>query len=424
MLASFSDEEQRKILEGVSDDDIEKLLFDWKFWGRKNQFIPPGLDWTTWLLLAGRGFGKTRTGAETVREWVESSDKPIRVALVGATAGDTRDVMVEGESGILAISPPWFYPRYQPSKRRLIWPNGSIATLYSADEPARLRGPQHHKAWADEAAVWKYIEAWDNLMFGLRLGNHPQTVVTTTPKRVKLIKDLLIDSTTIVTKGRTYDNLANLATNFINTIIKKYEGTSVGRQELDAELLEDAEGSFWKRKQIEDLRISYKKCPKLKRIVVGVDPSGSNLESAAECGIVVAGLGHDGNGYVLDDLSLRASPNKWAKVAVDAFHRRKADRIVAEVNYGGQMVEAVIRTVDSTVSYRAVSATRGKEVRAEPVASLYEQNRVHHVGTFALMEDEMCTWVPGTKSPNRMDALVWALTDLMLKNSGGSSALL
>lgn len=418
MLASFSVEEQQRILSQTSDDDLEKLLFDWNFWGRKNQFIPSGLEWTVWLLLAGRGFGKTRTGAETVRQWVEESEKPIRISLVGATAGDTRDVMVEGESGILAVSPPWFYPRYQPSKRRLIWPNGSMATLYSADEPARLRGPQHHKAWADEAAVWKYIEAWDNLQFGLRLGDHPQCVVTTTPKRVKLLKDLLIDSSTIVTKGRTYDNIANLAQNFIKTIIKKYEGTAVGRQELDAEMLEDAEGSLWKRKQIEDLRISYKKCPTLKRIVVAVDPSGSDGVNAAEAGIVIAGLGHDNKGYVLDDLSLRASPNKWAKVAVDGYHRRKADRLVGELNYGGQMVEAVIRTVDPSVSYRGVTATRGKEVRAEPIASLYEQNRVHHVGSFALLEDEMCNWVPGTKSPNRMDSLVWALTELMLKKSG------
>lgn len=412
------------MLQQTSDDELEKLLYDWWFWGRKNQFLPSGLEWTIWLLLAGRGFGKTRTGAETIRQWVEESQTPIRVALVGATAGDTRDVMVEGESGILACSPPWFYPHYQPSKRRLVWPNGSMATLYSADEPARLRGPQHHKAWADEAAVWKYIEAWDNLMFGLRLGDHPQCVVTTTPKRVKLIRDLLNDSSCIVTKGRTVDNMVNLAQGFINTIIKKYEGTAIGRQELDAELLEDAEGSLWKRKQIEELRISYKQCPKLKRIVIGVDPSGGDGVNSAECGIVAAGLGHDDKGYVLDDLSLRASPNRWAKVAVDAYHRRKADRIVAEVNYGGQMVEAVIRTVDSSVSFRAVTATRGKEVRAEPIAALYEQKRVHHVGTFALLEDEMCTWVPGTKSPNRMDALVWALTELMLKHAGGKAELL
>jgi phage terminase large subunit-like protein len=337
--------------------------------------------------------------------------------------------MVEGESGILACSPPWFYPIYEPSKRRLTWPNKCRATLYSADEPGRLRGPQHYKAWADEASVWQYEEAWDNLMFGLRLGDHPQCVVTTTPKRTKIVKALMALENAVTTVGTTYDNIGNLASAFIETIIKKYEGTTLGKQELLGKLVEDVDGALWNHKLIDDLRVN--RAPQLSRVVVAVDPSGSSAKTAAECGIVTCGIGkcrckgkEETHGFVLDDRSLRASPNGWSKVVLRSYYTHKADRIVAEINYGGEMVETTIKTIDRNASYRGVTATRGKAVRAEPVAALFEQGKIHHVGSFAYMEDEMCTWVPGDKSPNRMDALVWAFTDLMLKNSGISVEVL
>jgi phage terminase large subunit-like protein len=321
--------------------------------------------------------------------------------------------MIEGESGILAISPPWNMPEYTSSLRKLTWPNGAFALTFSGENPEQLRGPQHEKAWVDELAKLKYPqETWDNLELGLRLGNNPQVVVTTTPKPVKIIRELYKDSQTYITSGSSYENAGNLAQAFIDRIIKKYEGTRLGRQELHAELLEDVKGALWNSKQIEDLRVSI--IPEMKRVVVGVDPAVTNTSSSDEAGIVVAGLGIDDHGYVLDDASLRDSPDKWARAAVAAYHKLKADRIIGEANNGGDLVEIVIRTVDKSVSYKKVHASRGKLTRAEPVAALYEQKKVHHVGLFPLLEDEMTSWVPGNPSPNRMDALVWALTELML----------
>lgn len=321
------------------------------------------------------------------------------MALVAPTAADARDVMVEGESGILAISPPWCRPVYEPSKRRLTWPNGAIATLYSADKPDRLRGPQHDGAWADEVGSWRYPEAWDNLMFGLRLGADPRCVVTTTPRPVKLIRNLVGDPTTAETRGSTYENRDNLAQAFLNTIVKKYEGTRLGRQELYGELLDDVPGALWQRKVLDDLR--REKAPDLARVVVAIDPATTSEEDSNETGIVAAGLGVDGHGYVLDDASLRDSPSAWARAAVRLYYRRQADRIVAEVNNGGDLVETVLRTVDPRVSYKGVHAARGKVIRAEPVAALYEQGRVHHVGLFEDLEDQLCNWVPGMDSPDR-----------------------
>jgi phage terminase large subunit-like protein len=321
--------------------------------------------------------------------------------------------MVEGESGLLAISPPWFRPHYEPSKRRLTWPNGAIATTYSADEPDRLRGPQHDLGWCDELATWRYPDAWDQFLFGLRLGKNPQCVVTSTPKRVKLIRELFKDPTCVITGGSTYDNIQNLARPFIERIVKRYEGTTLGRQELHAHLLEDVEGAMWKREQIETFRIP--KAPDLVRIVVAIDPAVTSSEDSDETGIVVAGIGADGHGYVLADESLRATPLGWASRAVTSYLANKADRIIGEANNGGDLIEQTIRTVNDRVSYTKVTASRGKQTRAEPVAALYEQGRVHHVGQFAYLEDEMCSWVPGDASPNRMDALVWALTELMVK---------
>lgn len=386
------------------------LYYDWDSWARPDQRIPDGA-WQVWLIMAGRGFGKTRTGAETVREWVRNYRY---VNLIGATADDARDIMVEGESGLLAICPPGERPAYRPSKRRLEWPNGAISLIFTADEPERLRGKQHEKLWCDEVAAWKYEESWDQAMFGLRLGNNPQAIATTTPKPTKLMRALVKDPTTHVTRGSTYDNQANLAPTFLSKIVAKYEGTRLGRQELNAELLEDNPGALWKRDSIDANRAS--KVPDLLRIVIGVDPAATSNEDSDETGIIAAGVDrqHPPHFYVLDDRSLVASPDGWAAKAVHCYHVQRADRIVGEVNNGGEMVEAVIRHKDPNVSFKAVHASRGKAIRAEPISALYEQNRVHHVGSFPQLEDQLCDWNPqtDTDSPDRLDALVWALTEL------------
>jgi predicted phage terminase large subunit-like protein len=341
-----------------------------------------------------------------------------RIALVGETAADVRDVMIEAESGLLPISAPDFQPLYEPSKRRLLWPNGAIAMAYSGDEPDQLRGPQHDAAWADEPAKWKYpVEAWDNLEFGLRLGNHPRIVATTTPRPIKLIRDLLKDPMTVVTRGSTYDNMANLAPSFLDRMVMKYENTRLGRQELYAEVLEDIPGALWQRQTIDQHRVA--RAPDLTRIIIGIDPAMTSSEDANETGIVIVGKGRDGQAYALEDLSCRLSPDGWARRAVSAYRRYRADRIVAEVNNGGDLVERVIRTVDPSVSYRAVRASRGKVVRAEPIAALFEQGRVHHVGLFAELEDQMCAFAPDhyDGSPDRVDAMVWCISELMLANA-------
>ncbi|MGJ0397424.1 MAG: DNA-packaging protein [Methylocystis sp.] len=366
-------------------------------------------------MLAGRGFGKTRTGAEWVRE---KKEKCGRIALVAPTAGDARDVMVEGESGILACSPSWDRPRYEPSKRRVTWKNGARATLYSAEDPEALRGPQFSAAWADELCAWPYAqETWDMLQFGLRLGRNPQCAVTTTPKPIKVLKDLIVNPATVVTGGSTYANRANLAEGFFAQIIRRYEGTRLGRQELLAEILDDVPGALWTRAMFDKHRI--RAAPELRRVVVAIDPSGASGDDDASnsIGIIGAGLGIDGRGYVLTDRTCSLSPAGWGRRAVDAYHEFKADRIVAEQNFGGAMVEHVIKTTDPKASFRAVVASRGKVVRAEPVAALYEQGRISHVGAFSDLEDQACQMTEsgfvGDGSPDRVDALVWAITDLM-----------
>ena len=424
-LASLPAALRNDLLARLSPAQAQALLHDWTFWARDNQLAPPG-DWRVWLLQAGRGFGKSRAGAEWVREQVESG-RGRRVALVGATTADVRDVIVEGESGVLAVSPPWFRPLYEPSKRRLTWPNGAIATTYSADEPERLRGPQHDAAWCDELAAWRYPEAWDMLMFGLRLGADPRAVVTTTPKPTAIMRRLLADPTVAVTRGTTYDNRANLAPAFLAQIVRRYEGTRLGRQELLAELLDDVPGALWTRDQIERHRLGRGMHPDLARIVVAIDPAVTSGEDSDETGIVVAGRDQAGHGYVLADLSGRFQPTEWARRAIAAYREHKADRIVAEVNNGGDLVEATVRMVAADVPFRAVRASRGKVVRAEPVAALYEQGRVHHVGGFASLEDQMCAFTADFDraaagySPDRVDALVWAFTELIVvpMGSGG-----
>jgi phage terminase large subunit-like protein len=386
----------------------------WRDIARPAQLAPAG-DWTAWLYVGGRGAGKTRAGAEWVHEQVQKGAR--RIALIGPTAGDVRDVMVEGESGILNCGP--VRPTYEPSKRRVTWPNGAIATTYSADEPDRLRGPQHDAAWADEIAAWRYPQAWDMMMLGLRLGTNPQVVATTTPKPVKLVRDLL--QTATVTRSTTYDNLDNLAPTFREQILSRYEGTRLGRQELMAELLEDVPGALWTRALIEKARGTAP--DHLPRIVVAIDPAVTSGEQSDATGIIVVGA--DQNvGYVLEDLSGRFPPEHWARLAVDAYTRWDADRIVAEANNGGDLVASVLRAVNQNVPVRLVRASRGKRARAEPVSALYEQGRVIHCDSFPELEDELCVWTPDTaESPDRLDAMVWGLTDLMLTKSKQATAV-
>ncbi len=349
------------------------------------------------------------------------SGRAKRIAIVAENQSEARIVMVEGESGILNISPPNFRPLYEPSKRRLTWRNGAIATLYSGDEPDQLRGPQHDLAWADEISKWKYaLEAWHNLELGLRMGAQPRIVATTTPRPVKLLRDLLKDPRTVVTRGSTFDNAANLAPIFLERVREHYEGTRLGRQELHAELLEDVPGALWQREQIEDCHVDARNVPVMERIVVAIDPAVSSGEGADETGIIVAGKGVDGKGYVLADLTCKRSPDGWTRRAVNAYRTYKADRIVAEVNNGSDTVAATLRMVDDTVSFEQVRASRGKVVRAEPVAALYEQGRIFHAGRFEELEDQLCAFTPenlARNSPDRADALVWALTKLFLEDS-------
>ncbi|GGB00417.1 DNA-packaging protein [Brucella endophytica] len=421
-LAKQSPSQQAAILAGLSDEDCRALLHDWRFLARPQQVAPEG-DWQTWLILAGRGFGKTRTGAEWVREQVKAGAS--RIGLIAPTASDARDVMVEGESGVLSVC--WAgdrtitgemlgRPRYEPSKRRLTWANGAIATLFSAEEPERLRGPQHDALWCDELAAWKYLrETWDMAMFGLRLGDRPRTCITTTPKPLKLIREIMKDEKTLMTRGSTYDNAGNLAPNFLQTIRDKYEGTRLGRQELHAEFLEEAEGALWSRAQIDEIR-HRGEVPEMLRVVVAIDPAVSETEESAETGIVVAGLGVDKRCYVFEDASKRRSPGAWAKKAVALYDQYKADRIVAEGNQGGNLVTHAIHTERANAPVKIVHARVGKRARAEPVAALYEQGKVSHVGDMPDLEDQMVIWEPlsGLASPDRLDALVWAVTELML----------
>lgn len=362
-----------------------------------------------WLILAGRGWGKTRTGAE----WVRQTVKDYRyVNLIAATADDARDIMIEGESGILSICPPGERPNYITSKRRLEWPNGATSLIFTADEPERLRGKQHMALWADEIAAWRYPEAWDQAMLGLRLGDNPRAVATTTPRPVRIVRELLASPTTATTRGSTYENRENLAPAFLAQIVSKYEGTRMGRQELNAELLDDVEGALWTRAMI---TLAKQPLPDMRRIVVAIDPAVTSGEDSDETGIVVAGLGVDGKGYVLADRSCRLSPDGWAKRAVQSFHEYAADRVVAETNNGGDLVEQVIRTVAPKIPFTKVHASRGKRTRAEPVAALYEQGKVLHAAAFPDLEDQLCGWTPESgESPDRLDALVWALSTLMV----------
>lgn len=413
VLAALDEETLERVLGDLTEQQRRAVMYDWTVWRRPKQATPPD-GWRVWLILAGRGFGKTRTGAEFVREQVNSG-RAARIALVGATAADVRDTMIEGASGILSVFPPDQRPIYEPSKRRVTFHNGAVAVAYSADKPDRLRGPNHDLAWADELAAWRYMDAWDQLMLGLRIGDMPRAVVTTTPRPIPIIRRLAGDTTgkVHVTTGSTYENAGNLSPDFIAEMRRRYEGTRLGRQELNAQIIDDVDGALWNRDTIDADRVSTP--PPFRRVVVAVDPAVTSGEESAETGIVVVGVDANGHGYVLDDRSLRASPNDWAAAAVAAYHTHRADVIVAEANQGGDLVSSLIRTVDQRVPIRLVRASRGKRTRAEPVAALYEQHKVHHVGFFAELEDQLCSWVPDVgSSPDRLDALVWGFTELLI----------
>lgn len=400
----------------MGDEGCSRLRYEWRFWARPEQLAPEG-NWFGWLLLAGRGFGKTRTANEYIRDEVFSG-RHGRIGIISETAADGRDVMVEGETGIMNISPPWFMPHYEPSKRRITWPNGAVATLFDAREPDQLRGPQFDLVVMDELAKYRYAqEVFDGMLYGLRLGDNPRWIAATTPRPTKLIKELIKDPSVHVTRGSSNDNLANLASSFKKYVIDRVAGTRQGRQEIDAEILEDTPGALWNKTNLDEYRV--KAAPTLKRIVVGVDPAASSGEDANDTGIVVVGISEDNVGYVLDDFTVNGPPNVWAKKVVMAFNLHQADRVVAEINNGGEMVEATLRTVASNLPISVVRASRGKYARAEPISALYEQGRVRHVGVLPALEDQMTQFTHDYSqysgegaSPDRVDALVWACAEL------------
>lgn len=427
LLEWLADEDpivRQRVADALDQEERNEWRFHWEMQARTAQIAPFG-DWRTWLILAGRGFGKTRAGAEWVRMIAEDNCEA-RIALVSSSLSEARSVMVEGESGLLACCPPERLPVFEASLRRVRFPNGAQALLYSAAEPESLRGPQFSHAWCDEIAKWplshdRSTRAWDNLLMGLRLGKDPRAVVTTTPRAVPIVQRLIDGQTNesvAVTHGSTYDNAANLPTRFLEAIDSEFGGTQLARQEIAGEMLADLEGALWRRSTIEQARDEVK-LEDLRRVVVAVDPPVSS--SGDECGIIVAGLGQDGIGRVLADCSIaHAKPNAWAERVATAASEWNADRVVAEANQGGAMVESVLRAAKAELPIRLVHASRGKVARAEPVAALYEAGRVSHCGSFPALEDQLCGLLIGGeyagpgRSPDRADALVWALTELML----------
>lgn len=425
-LASLPKEQQEELLSTLDEHTKASLKHHWPLWARAEQ-LPPEETFNTWLILAGRGWGKTKTGSEWIRK-IAKDNPGCRIALVAETAADARDVMILGDSGIVNCDPNLTAENWSPTNRRLSWPNGSTAWCYNATEPDQLRGPQHHFGWVDELAKFRYMqETWDQLQFGLRLGVHPQVLVTTTPRPLPLIKKLMADVDTVVTRGSTLDNQSNLAVNTVKQLYERYGGTRLGRQELEGEILGDIPGALWNRDSIDATRL--KEAPSdLERVYVAVDPAVSNNEGSDEHGIVVVGMARDpdgyARGYVLEDGTIRGSPEDWAKRAVGLYRLWSADKIIAEKNQGGDMVMSTIKAVDRSVPVKLVHASRGKVVRAEPISALYEQGRVHHVGRFDKLEDQMCLFSIdnirsiSNGSPDRVDALVWGLTEIFDKIVG------
>ena len=405
-------EEFRSSLAEASEAVQAQARYRWDVWARPNQIEPDG-DHRYWLVLAGRGFGKTRAGVEWVRSQIENGSSS-RAIVIAPTSADCRDTIVDGPSGFLNVCPPWNRPLYEPSKRRLTWDNGAVVSLYSAEEPDRLRGVNCDLMLADELAAWTHSETWDMAMFALRIGVNPRAMITTTPRPTRLIKNLVENTSTVVTRGSTYDNKANLAPQFLDAILKKYDGTRMGRQEIYAEVLEDVEGAILSLDQLISLRVEEADDPQ--RIVVGVDPAISTGENADKTGIVVTSRGKDGHLYALADRSCRLGPAGWAKKVVDAFHEFQADLIVAEKNQGGAMVEHTIRSLDADVPIKLVHATRGKHVRAEPILAMFEQGKAHTMKGMDELESQLSSFTPqgyeSDGSPDSADAFIWASTEL------------
>ena len=420
----------KKLFEELGPLKTEELKHDWNFWARDNQLEPDSNEWNTWFINAGRGFGKTRSGVEWVRENVKRGCK--RIAAVASTNSDIERVMVKGESGFLSVcwkgdktyaGKKMGFPEWSPTKRTLTWENGAQVQFFSAEEPERLRGPQFELAWCDETAAWnKDMDTWSMLQFCMRLGKHPRIMVTTTPKPTKLIRQILKDPKTVVTTGSTFDNSANLAGTYLTAVKEQYEGTRLGRHELYAEVLEEAQGALWTTAMLDEASVKHEAVPDLSRIVVALDPAVTSNAESDMTGIVVAGIDVNGVAYVLGDYTDRLSPQGWASKAIELYHQHQADRIVAEVNQGGDMVKTTIHGEDETVPYKAVRASRGKFARAEPISALYERGLVKHVSnppdgaSLNELETQMRTWEPlgSIGSPDRLDALVWAITDLSL----------
>lgn len=429
-LALLSDTNREAVLTSFDEDMLALLATTWEATARPEQLAPPW-PWDFWFLIGGRGGGKTRPCAELVNAWAA---EPIYMALVGETASEVRDVMVEGPSGLLATARPENPCRYLPSKRRVVWKSGAWATTFSGDEPDQLRGPNAHKAWVDELCKFKYMQAtWDNLEMILRAGDHPQGVVSTTPRPVPLLKKLLADvrsathpdGHSALTRFSTYANVANLAPSFVARILRRYEGTRLGRQELHAEILEDTPGALWTLKILEETRVTPQQVPDLVRIGIALDPAITSQETSDEMGIVAGGKDKAGHGYVLRDASMQGTPEACALTAIQLYDDLKADVIVGEGNNGGEWIGTTIALVAKDlyrekkrasphINYKMVHATRGKQTRAEPVSTLYARHLIHHVGFYPDLEDQMCVWVPGMKSPDRMDADVWLWTELLL----------
>jgi phage terminase large subunit-like protein len=419
-IASLPLEQRLAWMKGQKQETLWEYEYRWRFWARADQ-LPPSGDWRTWFVMAGRGFGKTRMAAEYIRAAAEA-DGSLRIALVAATLHEARTIMVEGESGLLAIAPDEDRPTWEPSLKRLVWPNGAIAHVFAASEPEAMRGPEHHLAWADEIAKWdKGIDAWDNLMMTMRLGENPRIVATTTPRSVALVRRLLQENGVTITRGAMAANRSNLPDNFRASMQEIYGSSRIGRQELLGEYLEDAEDALWTRDLIE--RCRQRAAPEMRRVVIGVDPPASAGGDA--CGIIAVGRGADGKAYVLADHSVKGrSPEGWARAVAAAALAWGADRVVAEANNGGDMVVSTLRAADVAMPVKKVSASRGKVARAEPVAALYEAGKAFHAGCFPDLEDELCGLISGGRyegpgrSPDRADALVWALSELMLGKSG------